>query len=183
MNGSEIEPVDIITFGSPCTDMSIAGKRAGLDGKQSCLFYEALRIIKEMRCATNGKYPRFIVWENVTGAFSSSGGRDFQSVLTEIVRIIEPQAPEVPMPEKSCQPPTFFWETDGVLRTGSWTRRAGEFHSGGAESILSAILEVNVHPKYYLTPRACLGILRRASARGKELPTVLRLALERQARL
>ena len=101
MNGGEIEPVDIITFGSPCTDMSIAGKRAGLEGKQSCLFYEALRIIKEMRCATNGKYPRFIVWENVTGAFSSSGGRDVQSVLTEIVRIKEPQAPEVPMPEKS----------------------------------------------------------------------------------
>ena len=101
MNGGEIEPVDIITFGSPCTDMSIAGKRAGLEGKQSCLFYEALRIIKEMRCATNGKYPRFIVWENDTGAFSSSGGRDFQSVLTEIVRIKEPKAPEVPMPEKS----------------------------------------------------------------------------------
>lgn len=114
MNGSEIEPVDIITFGSPCTDMSIAGKRAGLDGKQSCLFYEALRIIKEMRCATNGKYPRFIVWENVTGAFSSSGGRDFQSVLTEIVRIVEPQAPEVPMPEKS-------WPTADILLGDGWS--------------------------------------------------------------
>ena len=114
MNGSEIEPVDIITFGSPCTDMSIAGKRAGLDGKQSCLFYEALRIIKEMRCATNGKYPRFVVWENVTGAFSSSGGRDFQSVLTEIVRIVEPQAPEVPMPEKS-------WPTADILLGDGWS--------------------------------------------------------------
>ena len=114
MNGSEIEPVDIITFGSPCTDMSIAGKRAGLDGKQSCLFYEALRIIKEMRCATNGKYPRFIVWENVTGAFSSSGGRDFQSVLTEIGRIVEPQAPEVPMPEKS-------WPTADILLGDGWS--------------------------------------------------------------
>ena len=114
MNGREIEPVDIITFGSPCTDMSIAGKRAGLDGKQSCLFYEALRIIKEMRCATNGKYPRFIVWENVTGAFSSSGGRDFQSVLTEIVRIKEPKAPEVPMPEKS-------WSAADVLVGDGWS--------------------------------------------------------------
>ena len=65
MGGGEIEPVDIITFGSPCTDMSIAGKRAGLDGKQSCLFHEAIRVIKEMRCATHGRYPRFIVWENV----------------------------------------------------------------------------------------------------------------------
>ncbi len=64
INGAEIEPVDIITFGSPCTDMSVAGKRAGLDGKQSVLFYEAIRIIKEMRCKTNGMYPRFIVWEN-----------------------------------------------------------------------------------------------------------------------
>ena len=96
MDGGKVEPVDIITFGSPCTDMSIAGKRAGLDGKQSCLFYEAVRVIKEMREATNGRYPRFIVWENVTGAFSSSGGRDFQSVLTEIVRIKELQAPQAP---------------------------------------------------------------------------------------
>ena len=183
MNGGEIEPVDIITFGSPCTSLSIAGLRAGLHGKQSVLFFEAVRIIKEMRCATDGRYPRFIVWENVTGAFSSSGGRDFQSVLTEIVRIKEPQAPEVPMPEKNWLPPTFLWETDGALLTGFLTARAGEFHSGGAVSILSQILEADVPQKYYLTPRACLGILRRASARGKELPTVLRLALERQAGL
>ena len=104
IDGGKIEPVDIITFGSPCTDLSIAGKRAGLEGRQSCLFYEAVRIIKEMRCATHGKSPRFIVWENVTGAFSSSAGRDFQSVLTEIVRIKEPQAPEVPLPEKGAWP-------------------------------------------------------------------------------
>ena len=104
IRGDEIESVDIITFGSPCTDLSIAGKRAGLEGRQSCLFYEAVRIIKEMRCATNDKSPRFIVWENVTGAFSSSAGRDFQSVLTEIVRIKEPQAPEVPLPEKGAWP-------------------------------------------------------------------------------
>ena len=104
IDGGKIEPVDIITFGSPCTDLSIAGKRAGLSGRQSCLFHEAVRIIKEMRCATNGKSPRFIVWENVTGAFSSSAGRDFQSVLTEIVRIKEPQTPEVPLPEKGAWP-------------------------------------------------------------------------------
>ena len=60
MDGGKIEPVDIITFGSPCTDMSVAGKRAGLEGSQSILFYEAIRIIKEMRCATNGQYPRWI---------------------------------------------------------------------------------------------------------------------------
>ena len=74
VNGADIEPVDIITFGSPCQDMSMAGRRDGLDGKRSSLFYEAVRIIKEMRCATNGKYPRYIVWENVPGAFSLNKG-------------------------------------------------------------------------------------------------------------
>ena len=100
IRGDEIEPVDIITFGSPCTNLSIAGRREGLHGTESVLFFEAIRIVREMRCATHGNYPRFIVWENVAGAFSSSGGRDFQSVLTEIVRIKEPKAPEVPLPEK-----------------------------------------------------------------------------------
>lgn len=87
INGSELPPVDIITFGSPCQDMSIAGKRAGLDGSRSNLFYEAIRIVKEMRCATDGKYPRYIVWENVPGAFSSNKGADFQSVLEEICSV------------------------------------------------------------------------------------------------
>lgn len=99
INGAEVEPVDIITFGSPCTDMSVAGKRAGLEGTQSILFYEAIRIIKEMRCATNGKYPRYAVWENVPGAFSSNQGEDFRAVLEALVSVVEPNA-EVPMPEK-----------------------------------------------------------------------------------
>ena len=103
MNGGEIEPVDIITFGSPCTDMSIAGKRAGLDGKQSSLFYQAIRIIKEMRCATNGEYPRFIVWENVPGAFSSNKGEDFKAVLEAVIGVVCPGT-EVPMPEKNRWP-------------------------------------------------------------------------------
>lgn len=87
MNGADIEPVDIITFGSPCQDMSIAGRREGLDGSRSSLFYEAVRIVKEMRCKTNGRYPRYIVWENVPGAFSSNKGADFQSVLEEICSV------------------------------------------------------------------------------------------------
>jgi DNA (cytosine-5)-methyltransferase 1 len=103
MDGGKIEPVDIITFGSPCTDMSLAGKRAGLGGKQSSLFYEAIRIIKEMRCATNGRYPRWICWENVVGAFSSNRGFDFKAVLEAVIGIIEPGA-EVPMPEKDRWP-------------------------------------------------------------------------------
>lgn len=99
VKGSEIEPVDIITFGSPCTDMSVAGKRAGLDGKQSVLFYEAIRIIKEMRCATNGKYPRFIVWENVPGAFSSNKGEDFKAVLESIAGVKD-ETISIPKPSK-----------------------------------------------------------------------------------
>ena len=81
LNGADLPPVDIITFGSPCQDMSIAGKRTGLDGSRSGLFYQAIRIIKEMRCKSNGKYPRYAVWENVCGAFSSNKGEDFQAVL------------------------------------------------------------------------------------------------------
>ena len=87
MDGRKIEPVDIITFGSPCQDMSIAGRREGLDGSRSSLFYEAARIVKEMRCSTDGRYPRYIVWENVPGAFSSNKGADFQSVLEEICSV------------------------------------------------------------------------------------------------
>lgn len=99
MDGGSIEPVDIITFGSPCQDMSIAGKREGLDGNRSGLFYEAVRIIKEMRCTTNGKYPRYIVWENVPGAFSSNKGEDFRCVLESVCRIADetvsvPSAPK-----------------------------------------------------------------------------------------
>jgi len=99
INGGEIEPVDIITFGSPCTDLSVAGKRAGLDGKQSSLFHEAIRVIREMRCKTNGQYPRYIVWENVPGAFSSCKGEDFRCVLEEITQTAD-KAYAVPMPEK-----------------------------------------------------------------------------------
>ena len=103
MDGGRIEPVDIITFGSPCTDMSVAGKRAGLDGQQSVLFYQAIRIIKEMRCATNGKYPRYIVWENVPGAFSSNGGADFKAVLEAVIGVICESA-EVPAPDNGRWP-------------------------------------------------------------------------------
>lgn len=91
LRGDEIEPVDIITFGSPCTDLSIAGKREGLEGKQSGLFHQAIRVIKEMRHKTNGKYPSYIVFENVPGAFSSNKGEDFRVVLEEICQICVPK--------------------------------------------------------------------------------------------
>lgn len=106
VKGGEIETVDIITFGSPCQDMSIAGKRAGLkhadmgddETTRSGLFLEAIRIIKEMREATNGVYPRYAIWENVPGAFSSNRGEDFRTVLEEFIRVKEKDAimPDVP---------------------------------------------------------------------------------------
>lgn len=99
LDGASLPPVDIITFGSPCQDMSVAGKRAGLDGSRSNLFYEAIRIVKEMRCATNGKYPRFIVWENVPGAFSSNKGADFKAVL-ESVCSVKADSVSIPVPPK-----------------------------------------------------------------------------------
>ena len=85
--GGNIEPVDIITFGSPCQDLSIAGKRAGLDGNRSGLFRQAIRIILEMLQETGWKYPRFVIWENVPGALSSNGGKDFETVLNELLRL------------------------------------------------------------------------------------------------
>lgn len=112
MDGGKIEPADIITFGSPCQDMSVAGRRDGLDGKRSSLFYEAVRIIKEMRCATGGRYPRYIVWENVPGAFSSNKGEDFKAVLEAVIGIAEPNA-QVPMPEKARWPYTDLYLGDG----------------------------------------------------------------------
>jgi DNA (cytosine-5)-methyltransferase 1 len=112
MNGGELPPVDIITFGSPCQDMSIAGKRAGLDGSRSNLFYEAIRIVKEMREKTNGEKPRFIVWENVPGAFSSNKGDDFKAVLEAVIGVKEPAA-KVPAPEKKGWPNADYYVGDG----------------------------------------------------------------------
>ena len=98
LRGGELESVDVITFGSPCQNLSVAGKRDGLHGDQSSLFFEAVRIIKEMRYSSHGQYPKWAVWENVPGALSSNQGQDFRQVLTELIRIKEPEA-DVPMPE------------------------------------------------------------------------------------
>lgn len=107
IDGAKVEPVDIITFGSPCQDLSVAGKRAGLkheangdeETTRSGLFMEAVRIIREMREATNGRYPAFALWENVPGAFSSNKGEDFRTVLEELVKIVEPSAVMPPVPK------------------------------------------------------------------------------------
>ena len=98
LRGAGLEPVDVVTFGSPCQDLSIAGKREGLGGGRSGLFFEAVRIIREMREATDGKYPRWAVWENVPGALSSHDGEDFRQVLESLLRVKDPEA-NVPLPE------------------------------------------------------------------------------------
>lgn len=183
INGSEITPVDIITFGSPCQDLSVAGERKGLkhvdngsdETTRSGLFIDAIRIVYEMREATYGRYPTYIVWENVEGAFNSRGGRDFQTVLEKITKT------EIPVPQSGK------WAKAGVVRGGefaqpgdSLTLNIGESPSVESVSTLSAVLETIVPPKYFLSATACNGILRRARNRHKPLPPLLEKALQEQ---
>lgn len=104
IDGGKIPLVDIICAGSPCQDLSVAGKRAGLAGERSGLFVRAVDIVRQMRRATGGRKPRFFVWENVPGAFSSNRGADFRTVLEEIGQT------EIPMPERNK------WAQSGVVQ-------------------------------------------------------------------
>lgn len=116
IHGDKIEPVDCITFGSPCQDLSMAGKRLGFNGNRSALFLDAARIIKEMRTATNGMYPTFAVWENVPGAFSSNGGEDFRAVLEELARV---EQPDVSIPRPSGRGGR--WSKAGAIAGNGWS--------------------------------------------------------------
>jgi DNA (cytosine-5)-methyltransferase 1 len=115
IHGDKIEPVDCITFGSPCQGLSMAGKRLGFDDNRSVLFLDAARIIKEMRTATNGMYPTFAVWENVPGAFSSNGGEDFRAVLEELARVEQPDT-SIPKPPKGGR-----WSKAGAIAGNGWS--------------------------------------------------------------
>ena len=123
LRGAELPPVDIITGGFPCQSVSVAGKREGVQHidhggektTRSGLFYEAVRIIKEMREATDGENPRYFVVENVPGLFSSKSGEDFKSVLEEIIAVKEPEAPPLPMPEKGK------WATADIILGDGWS--------------------------------------------------------------
>nr|DAG21018.1 MAG TPA: Cytosine specific methyltransferase [Bacteriophage sp.] len=116
INGAEIEPVDIVTFGSPCQDLSAAGAQKGLvEGKRSVLFFDAIRIVKEMRGATHGKYPRYVVWENVLGAFSSHSGRDFLAVLRAFVEAAGGHDTDVPEPARKGRTNKFAWRNAGCI--------------------------------------------------------------------
>ena len=116
IHGDQIEPVDCITFGSPCQGLSMAGKRLGFDDNRSVLFLDAARIIKEMRTATNGMYPTFAVWENVPGAFSSNGGEDFRAVLEELARVEQPDA-SIPRPSGRGN----RWSKAGAIAGNGWS--------------------------------------------------------------
>lgn len=106
LNGAKLQPVHAVVGGSPCQDLSVAGKRKGLEGKRSGLFMEQIRVVKEMRESSDQSgadepvWPRYMVWENVTGALSCNGGRDFAAVLEETIRIADPEAPGIDVPEK-----------------------------------------------------------------------------------
>lgn len=173
-------------------DLSIAGKRAGLAGARSGLYMEQIRIIKEMRdrdrrMGRTGEFvrPRYMVWENVPGAFSSNGGKDFAAVLEEAIRIAEPEAPDIEVPEKGWNTwggTTMKWEDDGAWRGECSTRNTGESPNVAVESRLSQILEATPHGKYCLSGKACQGILRRAERRGKALPGILKTVLVEQAK-
>ena len=132
INGAEIEPVDVITAGSPCQDLSVAGKRAGLDGERSGLFMEQMRIIKEMREheRNNGRTdefvrPRYMVWENVPGALSSNKGEDFRCVLEEAVKIVEEDA-TIPEPAKGTWPYAGTIVGDGYSL--AWRLHDAQYH-------------------------------------------------------
>ena len=121
IKGCEAPVVDCIIGGSPCQDLSVAGKRAGLAGERSGLYMEQIRIIKEMRHRDELRgrtgesiRPRYMVWENVPGAFSSNGGKDFAAVIEEAVRVSEPEAPNVPVPEKG-------WPASGCFMGDTWS--------------------------------------------------------------
>ena len=121
IHGGTAPVVDVVIGGSPCQDLSIAGAMAGFSGKRSVLFLDQIRVTKEMRHhdRANGRTgelirPRYMVWENVPGAFSSNHGKDFAAVLEEAVRVIEPEAPPIPVPEKG-------WPTSGCLMGDGWS--------------------------------------------------------------
>lgn len=208
LQGAELPPVDVVVGGSPCQNLSVAGNRMGLEGSESRLFYDYVRVVKEMRDADRAKgrtdefiRPRYLVFENVFGALNSNKGKDFQIILTEIARVARPDCPDVPIPERGGGPnqgASLEWAssvapfpspgdytTDSFGEMPSMTTREIRYseglRNGVSESHLSQILEDCPLQKYYLSARACQGILKRAERRKKRIPLELEAALRRQA--
>jgi DNA (cytosine-5)-methyltransferase 1 len=210
INGGAIEPCELVTFGSPCTDISIAGKMGGLTAARSGLFFEAVRVIQEMLDATGGEFPRAFLFENVPNLISIHGGEDWKIVMDEFTKlgfICDPNILDAqefgvaqrrkrifivglnrkyynpqdfpiypPNRDKRMQKAIDMWGGETFCGIASRAREV-------RRQKLSEILEPNADPKYYLTPAACSGILRRVDAKGKEIPKLLRDALEAQAGL
>ena len=194
LHGENLPVVDIIAGGSPCQDLSVAGRREGLAGMRSGLFLEQIRIVKEMRKQEERRQrssgrradvpvrPRYMVWENVPGAFSSGEpkGADFKRVLEEVCGISEES---VSLPG----PPDGAWTPAGIILgqefSVAWRVLDAQFWGVPQRRrriFLVQILEAIVPEKYYLSPKACGGIIRRAKYRGKKLPGLLEEALLKQ---
>lgn len=178
IKGDKIPPVDIICAGSPCQDLSVAGKREGLKGERSGLFRTANDVVSDMLRATRGEYPKYFIWENVLGAFSSNKGRDFQAVLSEITQT------DIPMPRAGR------WARSGMVRSKrcniAWRILDAQYwgvpqHRERIFLIACFRNRGGVDRKYYLSPKACQGILRRAKARKKRLPELLYRVLKHQS--
>jgi DNA (cytosine-5)-methyltransferase 1 len=210
INGADVLPVDIITGGFCCQDLSVAGRQAGLHGERSGLFFQMIRIIREMLSVTDGAFPKYLIFENVPGLLSSNKGKDVIEVLNAIANlgfvidsnILDAQEFGVAQRRKrvfiACINRRYFnadhftdipkirdKRMDKVL-----TECGGEIFHGIASRLhtavrqhLSEILEKDVDKRFYLSVAACLGILRRVDSKGKEIPAILRAALESQAGL
>lgn len=178
LNGGEIPPVHVITFGSPCQNLSAIGNRKGLAGEKSGLFYQAIRIIKEMRCATNGIYPVIIIWENVMGAFFSNDRMDFRTVLQCFADT------EIPMPA------TGRWASAGMVRGGmpdvAWrlmdAQYWGEPPPPQRRKRIFVVADFGGKRagKYYLSPTLCSRILRLAESAGCPPPPQIEYLLQKQ---
>ena len=177
LDGREIPPVHIITFGSPCQNLSQIGNRKGLAGEKSSLFFQAIRIIREMREATNGLFPAIAVWENVMGAFSSNDRMDFRAVLsaftdTDVSFLLL----------EDGQEPEWCEGTHPISHGGSWTPSIGQapdWHDGSA-SFLWQTLEDGIPTKYFLSPAQCSHFLHLAEIAGCPPPAEIEALLLKQ---
>ena len=190
LNGADLEPVTIIAGGSPCQDMSIAGKREGLDGSRSNLFREQIRIIKEMRESDRAAgrtgtqiRPRYMVWENVPGHSGATRAKTSRQSSKKSSASQMKNPMYLSLRRENGRQPDASWATISPSLGECLMPNTGECPKEESVSTLSQILEETPHQKYYLSEKACLGILRRAEKRGKELPEILRLALIRQAQM
>lgn len=191
LNGADLEPVTIIAGGSPCQDMSIAGKREGLDGSRSNLFREQIRIIKEMRESDRAAgrtgtqiRPRYMVWERTCLEHSVATRAKTSRQSSKKSSASQMKNPMyLSLRRENGRQPDASWATISPSLGECLMPNTGECPKEESVSTLSQILEETPHQKYYLSEKACLGILRRAEKRGKELPEILRLALIRQAQM